>query len=145
MSSQTTKSQNSYADYHIYRAEQAPKTYGEVNILKKQYEQQKTPDHVFNTEIRMEQKKIKQLEKQYEEKLQEDKLREKQEYYEQKAFEDNLMRAIHEREMEMLGQGRLQMETIEHQERGELPIRQYHSQTKDMIYEPATEYQVWSG
>ena len=42
------------------------------------------------------------LEKQYQDKLQQEKLREKQEYYENKAFEDNLLRAIEEREMDLL-------------------------------------------
>ena len=57
------------------------------------------------------------LEKQYQDKLQQEKLREKQEYYENKAFEDNLLRAIEEREMDLLNSMKehrpLQMETIE--------------------------------
>ena len=66
------------------------------------------------------------LEKQYQDKLQQEKLREKQEYYENKAFEDNLLRAIEEREMDLLNSMKehrpLQMETIE-QNQHKMPIR----------------------
>ena len=66
------------------------------------------------------------LEKQYQDKLQQEKLREKQEYYENKAFEDNLLRAIEEREMDLLDSMKehrpLQMETIE-QNQLKMPIR----------------------
>ena len=66
------------------------------------------------------------LEKQYEDKLTQEKLREKQEYYENKAFEENLLRAIQEREMDLLNSMNehqpLQMETIE-ENQPKMPIR----------------------